>query len=127
MRRQLVDLKNLLKENKMASTIIPAIEEFDGKIAAIEDEIVQPYSREGDSKSFRFPNLLYSKLSVLAGDVAQNVDFSPNMQQREVHQLLKEQIKLYSGKYADLIENDLPEFNSLLMTNEISGIISPKF
>jgi hypothetical protein len=127
MRKQLADLKQLLADNKMASTVVPAIEEFDNKIAEIEDEIVQPFSREGDSKSFRFPNLLYSKLSVLAGDVAQNVDFAPNTQQREVHQLLKEQITFFDTKFRELLENDLPVFNNMLVVNEISGVISPAY
>jgi len=127
MRGQLADLKLLLKDNNIAKTVIPAIEELDIKIAEIEDEIVQPYSREGDSKSFRFPNLLYSKLSVLAGDVAENIDFAPNKQQREVHQLLKDQITYYNAKYQGLIENDLPVFNNMLIVNDISGIISPEY
>jgi len=127
MRGQLADLKLLLKDTNIESTVIPAIEELDIKIAEIEDEVVQPYSREGDSKSFRFPNLLYSKLSVLAGDVAENIDFAPNKQQREVHQLLKDQITYYNAKYQGLIENDLPVFNNMLIVNDISGIISPEY
>jgi len=127
MRKQLADLKILLSDNKMASTVLPAIEEFDNKIAEIEDEIVQPFSREGDSKSFRFPNLLYSKLSVLAGDVAQNVDFAPNKQQREVHQLLKDQIAQFDAKFKELLEDDLTVFNNMLVVNNISGVISPAY
>jgi len=127
MRKQLNDIKHILKDNNMASTVIPAVIEFDGKIAAIENEILQSYSREGDSKSFRFPNLLYSKLSVLAGDVAENVDFSPNKQQQEVHQLLKDQITTYSDKFQELLMNELPEFNTMLQVNNISGIIAPEY
>jgi hypothetical protein len=123
MRRQLADLKHLLEDKKMVPTVIPAVEEFDSKIVAIEDKIIQPYSREGDSKSFRFPNLLYTKLSVLAGDVAQNIDFSPNKQQKEVHKILKERIAEYSSEFQDLLENDLPVFNNMLEAKNISGII----
>ena len=127
MRKQITDIKCMLQENNLALTVIPAVNEFDGKIAAIEDEILQPYSREGDSKSFRFPNLLYSKLSVLAGDVAQNIDFPPNEQQKEVHQLLKNQLEKYKEKFRELLENDLPVFNNTLKNNDISGIVVPEY
>jgi len=126
-RRQLADLKQLLEDKNLAPTVIPAIEEFDNKIAAVEDKIIQPYSREGDSKSFRFPNLLYSKLSVLAGDVAQNIDFSPNEQQKEVHQILKDRIAAVNSEFHDLLENDLPVFNNMLEVNNISGIVVPEY
>ena len=82
-------------------------------------------SREGDSKSFRFPNLLYSKLSVLAGDVAQNIDFAPNNQQREVHELLKTRMLTYQDELDMLINQDVGEFNNLLKEKNIPEIFIP--
>lgn len=126
MRKQLVDLKNVLKENKNVNSVISAAIELNTKLAAVEDKILQPMAREGDSKSFRYPNLLYSKLSVLAGDVAQNIDFPPNKQQREVHELLKTRMITYQEQLNGLLEQDIPAFNNKLKEANIAGIIIPR-
>jgi hypothetical protein len=80
MRRQLCELKNALKGQDEMADILTSIDEFEKKLRSIEDELFQPIIAEGDSKSFRYPHKLYCKLSVLAGDVAASVDFSPNEQ-----------------------------------------------
>jgi len=121
-RQQLVNLENLLKEDKKYSQIIADIKTLDSKLAAIEDKILQPYSREGDSKSFRYPNLLYSKLSVLAGDVAENIDFAPNAQQKEVHSLLKKELMKYADGLNSLFTEEVPAFNNKLKNHGISGV-----
>lgn len=76
--------------------------EQDKRLAHIENQLLQPISREGDSKSFRYPNLLYSKLSVLAGDVGQNFDFSPNKQQYEVYEKLHIELMRLKEEYQKL-------------------------
>ncbi len=122
MRKQLVDLQQILKSGGR-KVIQQKINNFDKKLAGLEDKMLQPMSREGDSKSFRYPNLLYSKLSVLAGDVAQNVDFAPNKQQREVHELLKQRLHTYSDQFEQILKSDLPAFNNFLKQNDMAGII----
>ncbi|MCP4727521.1 MAG: sialidase [bacterium] len=124
MRRQLVDLKRILRNGGSHADVISAADELDTKIAAIEDKVLQKMSREGDSKSFRFPNMLYSQLSVLAGDVAQMADFAPNEQQKEVHALLKGRMTTYLAQYRELVRNEVSVFNDLLRQNNISGIIA---
>jgi hypothetical protein len=79
---------------------------------------------DGDSKSFRFPNLLYSKLSVLGGDLASSVDFAPNAQQREVYEVLKERLIMYQAEYNELRNTEIAEFNRLLANRNIAGVIA---
>ncbi len=128
MRKQLYDINDLLKaEGKSADTgALTAINEFDKKLRSVEDELFQPILAEGDSKSFRNPQKLYGKLSVLAGDVANSVDFAPNKQQREVHAVLKERLAKEKSRFEELTKTDLPVFNELLKKKNIFGIIFPK-
>jgi photosystem II stability/assembly factor-like uncharacterized protein len=82
---------------------IKANREMDKKLAAIEDKLLQPISREGDSKSFRYPNLLYSKLSVLLGDVSDNFDSAPNKQQYDVYDKLHADLLKYQKDLMELM------------------------
>ncbi len=123
MRRQIYDLKDILKEDKDSAEVLTAIDKFDQKLRSVEDELFQPIIAEGDTKSFRYPHKLYFKLSLLAGDVSNNVDFAPNKQQREVHAVLKERLTKQQARYNELLKTDLPAFNNLLEEKNISHII----
>ena len=128
MRKQLCDIKDLLKaEGKSVEAgTLTTIDEFDKKLCSVEDELLQPVLAEGDSKSFRSPQKLYGKLSVLAGDVANSVDFAPNKQQREVQAVLKERLTKEKSRFEELVKTDLAAFNEFLKKKNISGIIFPR-
>jgi len=125
MRKQCDDLEDVLKEGKGSDDLLKNIHDFDKKLRSIEDELFQPIIAEGDTKSFRYPQKLYFKLSVLAGDVANSVDFAPNQQQKEVHALLKEHMMVQKRQFDRLLETELPAFNSLLKEKNIARIIVP--
>ncbi|MCP4896898.1 MAG: sialidase, partial [bacterium] len=126
LRKQLQDLRDVLADEETAELVLNAADEFEAKISALEDQVLQPMNREADSKSFRFPNLLYAKLSVLAGDVAENVDFTPNEQQREVHALLRESLEKHTKELDELVETELSAFNALLLDLGFSGVVAPQ-
>jgi len=125
MRKQLNDLRAMLTEDEQKNIVIE-IEKFDKELRFIEDELFQPILAEGDSKSFRYPNKLYCKLSVLAGDLAGSVDFAPNKQQREVHAVLKKGLEKQKQLFKKILTDDLPSFNSFLGENGLSGITVPE-
>ncbi len=81
---------------------------------------------DNDSKSFRYPQKLYCKLSVLAGDVSGSVDFAPNKQQREVHAVLQERLRTQKARFDELLNTDLPAFNNLLKDKSAAGIVAPQ-
>ncbi len=126
LRKQCYDLMDVLKEGGDDSQTIEAVESFDAKLRAVEDELFQPIIAEGDSKSFRYPHKLYSKLSVLSGDVSEMVDFAPNRQQREVHALLQERLTEQKERFDELIMTDLPVFNRKLQEQNLGGLVLPK-
>jgi hypothetical protein len=126
MRKECYDLTDVLKTREGSDDLLKAIHDFDKKLRSIEDELFQPIIAEGDTKSFRYPQKIYFKLSVLAGDLAGSVDFAPNQQQKEVHALLKEHMLVQKSRFEKLIQSDLPDFNSILNEKDISGIIVPR-
>jgi hypothetical protein len=102
-----------------------AIAEMGKKLQAVEDGLFQPTIAEGDTKSFRDPQKIYEKLSVLAGDLSGSVDFAPNRQQREVFAVLKERLAMQKGLFDALVKTDLPAFNRLLAEKGAAGIVVP--
>jgi hypothetical protein len=70
--------------------------------------------------------MVYSKLSVLAEDVAGSVDFAPNKQQREVYAVLKDRMIKQQARYKELLTKDLPAFNNMLKDKGIATLINPK-
>jgi len=101
-RKHLADELALLKGNNGTKMDIQNNRDMDEGLASIEDKLLQAVSREGDSKSFRYPNMLYSKLSVLAGDIGKNFDFAPNKQQYEVYKVLHTQLLKYEMEYKEI-------------------------
>jgi len=125
MRKQCYDLKDMLSAGTGTKEMMAAIDEMDKKLRSVEDELFQNTIAEGDSKSFRLPQKLYCKLSVLAGDVGGSVDFAPNKQQREVYAVLKERLKEQKSRFDGLLNTDLPAFNNFLKNNNVIGLVAP--
>jgi hypothetical protein len=126
MRKQIYDTKDMLLASGESTEVIPAINDFDTKLRSVEDELFQKMTAEGDTKSFRFPQKLYFKLAVFAGDLAGSVDFAPNKQQKEVHAVLKERMEMQKARFEELLKTDLPAFNDMLEKNGLAGVVVPE-
>ena len=123
MKKQLNDLFEALGGGGSAAAARAAGKELYGQVQELEDRLLQPYAVEGDSKSFRFPNMLYSKMSVLGGDLAESVDFAPNQQQQEVYELLRSQTTEYGNELRALVAGDVAAFNRTLGDQNLAGVI----
>ena len=122
MKKQINDLTESLGRDATSASVRSEAEALYAKLQAVEDKMLQPIAVEGDSKSFRFPNMLYSKMSVLGGDLAESVDFAPNQQQREVHELLRSQMMEYGSELNALIAGDVAAFNRMLRDRNLGGV-----
>jgi len=123
-KKQLNDLTDVLHQEDDGAQVIDAAKAVYGKLQAVEDKVLQPIAAEGDSKSFRYPNMLYSKLSVLGGDVAASVDFPPNKQQREVQQLLRSQLIQYQAELQAVLDGDVADFNRMVRERNVAGVVT---
>jgi hypothetical protein len=111
--------------------------ELDQRLLAIEEQFFQVRLAGGDEESyrveeapwlvytvdaFRVPMKLYSKLSILAGDIGGSADFPPTQQQLEVHELLKKRLANAQNELDQLLGQELPQFNRLLRDNDLAEI-----
>lgn len=119
-RKQVCDLKNMLKEKEGIEPVFKAADELDRKFIEIEDELFSmELSGEGDS--LRWPDKFYVKLGFLASDIAKS-DFPPTSQQIEVHEMFTKQLAGYQDRLKQVIDGDVPVFNDLLNEKKISGL-----
>jgi hypothetical protein len=123
MKKQLFDIRDAAAAKDAG--FAAAVAELAKKMQAVEDGLFQPTIAEGDTKSFRDPQKVYEKLSVLSGDLSDSVDFAPNKQQREVYAVLKERLGVQKMQFDVLVKTDLAAFNRLLAEKGAAGIVVP--
>lgn len=122
-RKQIYDLKEMLKEKGTIEDIVKAGEMLDEKLIGVEENLVQLKLTGGSQDILRWPMKLYGKVSMLAGSVASG-DFEPTDQSREVHAMYKEMIADYQAQLKALLEKDVPDFNDLLKQKDLQGIVT---
>jgi hypothetical protein len=122
-RRQIYDMKAIIAASNEDASVLAAIDTLDQKLIAVEGQLIQmKISQGGDG--IRWPALVVDQLAYLARNVA-TADFRPNEQQREVHQVLKQQLTNAQAAFDGLMRTELPEFNRLLEQRGLGQIITP--
>jgi hypothetical protein len=123
-RKQLHDLIEVLEGADGDGALLEAARALDEKFVAVESHYFQPILAEGDLKSFRAPNRLYSQLAILAGDVASgSADFPPTTQQIAVHEELQAELSAAQSELSKLIAEEIPAFNEMVNTRGIQKIV----
>ena len=123
-RKQLHDLMEVLEVKKSDSALLEAAKALDEKFVAVESRYFQPILAEGDLKSFRDPNRLYSQLAILAGDVGNgSADFPPTTQQIAVYEELQSELSAAQSELSKLIAEEIPAFNEMVNTSGIQKIV----
>ena len=123
LKKQIIDMEELVNDKE----VIQQAKLLYMKLQKMEDKLVQPTIAEGDSKSFRFAQKLYFKYAILAGDIAQSVDFAPSRQQHEVYNKLHAGLEAATDEFNTLIPGDVRQFNMLVKQQGITGGIIVKF
>lgn len=121
-RKQLYDLKGVLKEDDNAQPVLDAADELDKKLIAVEEHLHQMKVTGRGQDVIRWPVQLASKIAYLANGVA-HYDFPPTSQQLAVQEALQEQMGTYQGQLEELLSKDLAAFNNLLEERGIENII----
>jgi photosystem II stability/assembly factor-like uncharacterized protein len=122
-RSQLDNLRSILRGNSNAASIIPAAGDLDKKFTEVEDRLIQRKLTGQGQDSIRWPAMLVSKITYLAGGLS-NSDFGPTTQQRQVHAMFKEQLTALRRQLDELVSRDLDAFNKLLRERNIPNIIA---
>jgi hypothetical protein len=130
-RKQLQDLRRMLKASKAAAADFEALDAFERAARTVEDQLLQPTLAEADEKSFRGELELYLKLlwlqaEVGAGgaDVSGNADFPPTRAEREVYALLSGQLARARTAFDALYATTLPAFNETMRARGLAQLMS---
>jgi len=122
-RRQLLDLKAMLKSQKDKQEVITAVDEIHQKFVALEGKLTQLQITGTGQDDVRFPAMLAERIGYLASVVAV-ADFPPTDQHMEVHKILQDRLVTYGLELSALIEGEFAEFIKLLGDNNVSIIIT---
>jgi hypothetical protein len=119
-RQQLSNLAEQARDNPKLSDVASAVETLDGKVAAIEERLVERRTKtSGDH--FHYPAKLDNKLSLLMGVVA-NADDRPTEQARAVFEDLRVRIDRELSDFERLQAVELPRVNGLARRAGLAGI-----
>ncbi len=124
-RKQLLDYIQVLKQSGKNAEVMEAAKRLETKFSDVEGHFFQKILAEGDLKSFRAPNKLYSQLAILAGDIANgSADFPPTDQQIAVHEELKKELETAQASLDALLAKDMQEFETLLQEHRLPAIVT---
>jgi photosystem II stability/assembly factor-like uncharacterized protein len=122
LRRQLRDLRAMLKEDPDLDDLLEAAQKLDQQCVDVEKNLFQLTLTGTEADDLRGPTMLYSKLMNLNMGV-QTGDFPPTRQQMDVYELLSKKLANYRMMYEHLINKEVPVFNRMLREKNFLNII----
>ncbi len=122
-RRQVYDLKAVLKDQKADKEILEAADSLDKKLIAVEENLLQLRLTGTGQDDVRWPLKVVGKLAYLADAVA-TADFPPADQHREVQGVLEQQLRETQREFDGVMGTDLPAFNRMLQERELAPVIA---
>ena len=121
-RGQLVTLKTFLASDSATADVRAQTDSLDQRLLAVEENLFQTRVTGRGQDLLRWPMKLAEQLLYLAGQVTSS-DYAPTTQQREVHQLLHDQLDTHRGLLDQVVSRDLGAFNRLLQQRSLQGIM----
>jgi hypothetical protein len=100
-----------------------AAEALDRTLMAFEEKLFQVRVTGRGQDLLRWPARLAEQLLYLLRTLTQD-DFAPTASQREVHQLLHDQVGTLRTELDGLLARDLAEFNKLLTEKSLVGVVA---
>jgi photosystem II stability/assembly factor-like uncharacterized protein len=120
MRRQLLDLAAAL-EDRGQDDVLAAGSALQQKLIGVESQLIQLKLTGHGQDGVRYPSMLVGRLRYLAGAVA-SADFPPTDQDREVRDLLHQQLQAQRQALDSLVAGDVAAFNRTLAQKGLAGI-----
>jgi photosystem II stability/assembly factor-like uncharacterized protein len=122
-RGQLASLRATLSGETDPKDVRDAAEALDKRVAAVEDTLFQMRVTGRGQDALRWPAKLAEQLLYLVNQVTSG-DFAPTAAEREVHQLLHEQVGTCKAQLDQFVAKDLADFNAMLAEKKLSGIMA---
>ena len=120
-RKQIDDLSRRVKDQPNEKRIRDAVKSLNGKMTAVEEEIIQTKIKSSQD-ALNYPIKLNNKIAALTGIVADG-DGRPTRQSYEVFESLSAQLEVQLAAYRDILDKDLPAFNQAIKEQEVPAVI----
>ena len=125
-RKQIYDLKNVLKDDDSAESTLEAAKKFDQKIISVEENLYEMKATgKGQDYCYRESSKFLTRLLSFVGSVT-SADFPPTTQLLEKYEELENLHEAYRNQFNELLTKDLPAFNNLLKEKNIPHTITVK-
>jgi len=102
-------------------TIAGAAKQMNQKLTSVEDELIQVKSKSSEDP-LNFPIKLNDKLAGV-GSVVESADTKPTKQAYDLYNLLSAQIDAQLSKYKQIVDTELPAFNTLVKNENVPAVI----
>jgi photosystem II stability/assembly factor-like uncharacterized protein len=129
MRRQLEDAQKALQGQAGKEGVARQLTQMNGRILAVEDQLLEPAMRLSDDKYFVQAYHVYTNLIWLngevgpgAGDVAGGTDFRPTDTSVAVLKTIEEALDRAKADFKVLVEKDVPAFNQAIAGSGVKPI-----
>ena len=133
LRKQLQTVEAMLKSNKKSPhpNTLRVIKDMNGKIEQLENKLLSPALANSDEKSYLAKYGLYlhliwlnGELGTGAGDVYGDPGYPPTDATVQVLQLLEEQLNAARAQYHNLMQQDLPRFDQMLIHDNLFPLVA---
>ena len=122
MRRQLLDMKSMLKVAKKSENIIKAIDSLHSNVMVLEEKLIQLKHTGMGQDAVRFPARIAGKIGYLATTVPVG-DFPPADSHNEVYTELHTRLDTVLADFDALKTGHLKEVETMLKANNVGVII----
>jgi len=122
-RRQLLDLKAMLKNSSSKKEFIQMVDKLENQFLEIEKQLIQLKITGTGQDGVRYQKMLVEKLRYLAANV-QISDFKPADSYVEVYEILKGRLNSIAQKFEKLKTDNLSNTLDTLRNNKIEMIVT---
>ena len=122
-RRQLYDLRSLIKTMPGSKGEVETIGTLDEKLLGVEEKLFQMKLTGTGQDVIRWPAQLLDRLLYLASILEESADFPPSKSQQEVFEILQDRSLKYRMELDEILQNDLAEFKAGLQEKGLGTII----
>ncbi|HMA42585.1 MAG TPA: hypothetical protein VKO86_01115 [Gemmatimonadales bacterium] len=114
-----------LVRDSAAKRLAARADSLDRRAVAVEGSLFDVHLTGAREDAFRHPMQLWGRLAALQSDVSENsADFAPTSQQLAVNELFRQRLAENAGRFAQLMEKDLPAFAATLRQTPLPDVIA---
>jgi DNA-binding FrmR family transcriptional regulator len=121
-RGQLAALKAAVADDSTRKDVLSASDSLDTKLRVVERKLFQTRATGRGQDILRWPQRIAEQLQYLAGEI-DGSDFAPTESQRQVGQLLRDQLAAVRAEYDRVMQRDVAAFNAMLQQRKVPNVI----